>query len=159
MVSLGCGAEFGAPAQYGAHAGDQLTRVERLAEIIVGADLESDDAVDIFFQRGEQDDRHAGALGAKVAAKIEPRAVRQHHVEHDQVDLVRGKLLAQLAAVCREQHAETLALDIAGEQLADFRIVVDDENALGDCGHGPGKWVHLGKPVLAARAQPSSAFL
>ena len=146
MASLGCGAELGAPAQHCAHAGDQLTRIERLAEIIVGADLESDDAVDILLERGKQDDRHAGALYSEVAAKIEARAVRQHHVEHDQVDLMRGELFAQLTAVCRKQHAETLALDIAGEQLANFRIVVDDEYALGGCGHRPCKWVHLGSP-------------
>ena len=83
----------------------------------------------------KQNDRHARALRAEIAAEIEARAVRQHHVEHDQVDVMRGELFAQLAAVCREQHAEALALDIAGEQLADFRIVVDDEDALGGCGH------------------------
>ena len=43
----------------------------------------------------------------------------------------------ELAAVRREQHAEALAFDIAGEQLANFRIVVDDENALRGGGHRP----------------------
>ena len=87
-----------------------------------------------------------GTLRSEVAAKIEPRAIRQHHVEHDQIDLMRRELFAELTAVGRKQHAETLALDIAGEQLANFRIVVDDEYALGGCGHRPCKWVHLGSP-------------
>jgi len=46
-----------------------------------------------------------------------------------------GELVVELAAVRRQQHAEALALDIAGEQLADFRVVVDDENALGGGSH------------------------
>jgi hypothetical protein len=33
-------------------------------------------------------------------------------------------------AACRQQHAEALTLDIAGEKLTDLRIVVGDENAL-----------------------------
>ena len=45
--------------------------------------------------------------------------------------MMGGELVAQLAAVGSEQHAESLALDIAGEQLADFGVVVDDEDALG----------------------------
>jgi hypothetical protein len=44
--------------------------------------------------------------------------------------MVAGEPVMELAAVRREQHAEALAFDIAGEQLANFRIVVDDENAL-----------------------------
>ena len=61
---------------------------------------------------------------------IEPGSVRQHDVEHDEIDLVRRQPLVQLVAACRKQHAEALALDIAGEKLADLRIVVGDENAL-----------------------------
>jgi hypothetical protein len=51
--------------------------------------------------------------------------------------MVAGEPVMELAAVRREQHAEALAFDIAGEQLANFRIVVDDENALRGGGHRP----------------------
>ena len=118
------------PPQHGPHPGDQLARIERLAEIVVGADLKADDAVDVLFQRGQENDGHVRALGAQIPAHIEPRAVGQHDVEHDEIDLVRRQPLVQLVAACRKQHAETLALDIAGEKLADLRIVVGDENAL-----------------------------
>ena len=37
-----------APAQDGADARGELARVERLAEIVVGAHLEPDDAVDVL---------------------------------------------------------------------------------------------------------------
>ena len=62
---------LGAASKHGPHPGDQLARVERLAEIIVGADLEPDDAVDVLFERGEQNDRNVRALGAQIAACFE----------------------------------------------------------------------------------------
>ena len=46
-----------------------------------------------------------------------------------------GEPVVQFAAICRQQHAEALALDIAGQKLTNFRIVVDDENALRGGGH------------------------
>ena len=109
-------------------AGDQLARIERLAEIVVGADLKADDAVDVFLQRGQQNDGHVRALGAQIPADIEPRSVREHDIEHHEIDLVRRQPLVQLVAACRKQHAEALTLDIAGEKLADLRIVVCDKN-------------------------------
>ena len=53
---------FAMPPQHGLDAGDQLARIDRLAEIVVGADLEPDDAVDVLFQRGEENDGNVGAL-------------------------------------------------------------------------------------------------
>src|SRR5262249_15117039 len=122
---------FGAPAKHGADAGDQLARVERLAEIIVGADFKPDNAVDILLQRRKENDRHVGAVGPEVAAHVEAGAVGQHHVEHDEIDMVRRQLVAELTATRRELHAKALCLDIAGEELPNFWIVIDDENALG----------------------------
>ena len=66
----------------------------------------------------------------KPVTPVEPRAVREHHIEDDEIDLVRRQTLVKLMAACSEQHAEALTLDIAGEQLADLRIVVCDKNSL-----------------------------
>ena len=121
-------------AQHGLDARDQLARIERLAEIVVGADLKPDDAVDVLFQRGQKNDGYVRALCPQVAAKIEARAVWQHHVEHDEIDLVRGETLVQLVAARGERHRVTLALDVTGEKLADLWIVVGDKDTL-RCGH------------------------
>ena len=125
---------FAMAAQHGLDARDQLARIERLAEIVVGADLKPDDAVDVLFQRGQKNDGYARALCPQVAAKIEARAVWQHHVEHDEIDLMRGKTLVQLVAICGERHSVPLALDVTGEKLADLGIVVGDEDTL-RCSH------------------------
>ena len=81
-------------AQDGAHAGDHLGAAERLDDVVVGAELEPDDAVGLGPAGGEDDDRDAAA-GADRAADVAAVAVGQVEVEQDQVGL---ELLLQLAA-------------------------------------------------------------
>ena len=38
------------PPQHGAHPRNELAWVERLSEIVVGPDLKTDDAVNVFFK-------------------------------------------------------------------------------------------------------------
>jgi hypothetical protein len=123
---------FPATAEDGADAGYQLTRVERLRQIVVGADFQADDPVDLLLQRGQQDDRHVLALAAQVAADLQAGAVRQHDVQHDKVDLGIGKGLLELPTVGGERHAKTLGIQVTAKKPPDFLIVVHDEN-MGRC--------------------------
>ena len=49
---------------------------------------------------------------------------------------MRRQALAEFPAGGRQQHAKALALDVARQQLANFRIVIDDENLRYCRGHG-----------------------
>ena len=52
-------------AQQRAHAGDQLARAERLGQVVVGAQLQADDAVELLGARGQHQDRQgAQRVGA-----------------------------------------------------------------------------------------------
>lgn len=126
---------FGTATEHRPHPRDQLARIERFAKIVVGPDLKADDAVDILLQRGQQNNGYPRALGAQVTAHFESRTVGQHHVEHDEIDLNGGEPFVQLGAIRRQRHAKALALDIAGQELANFRVVVGDENARGCLRH------------------------
>ena len=75
-----------AAAQHGVDAGQQLARVEGLGQVVVGADLEADDAVDVLALGGEHDDRRAVVGGAQAPADRQAVLAGQHQVEHDQVD-------------------------------------------------------------------------
>ena len=59
-------------AQYRANARHQLARIERLAEIVVGAELQADDAVDVVAARGQHQHRRRMS-GAELAQDIEVR--------------------------------------------------------------------------------------
>ena len=65
------------------HARDELTGVERLGQIVVGAHLEPDDLVDVVVAGGEHEDRDVGRL-PDPAAHVDPVDIGEHEVEHDQ---------------------------------------------------------------------------
>ena len=65
--------------------------------------------------------------------------------------MVRRQAIAQLAAARRKQHAKSLPLDIAGQEFANFRIVIDDEYALGGGGHLTVRGsLWISRPLLAS---------
>ena len=97
-----------APAELGAHAAEQLADAERLRHVVVGADLEADDLVDLGVLRRQQDDRN-GAAAADVAADVEAAAARHHDVEDEQVEVdVGADLRVGVVAVCGELDLEAL---------------------------------------------------
>ncbi len=73
-----------APAQDAAHARDQLARRERLGDVVVGAELEADDAVDLVAARSEEDDRHVAVRLAQAPEDLEPARIGQADVEDHQ---------------------------------------------------------------------------
>ena len=123
-------ARHGGAAQQCPHAAPELADRERLRDVVVRAELEPDDLVELVVAGGEHDDRHL-ALGAQALADLEPVELRQHQVEHDEVDLLLGESRQSLLAVARLEHAEALALERVGEELLDGVLVVDEEDGRG----------------------------
>ena len=147
-------------AQHGADAGDDLGAAERLDHVVVGAELEADDAVGLRAAGGEHDDRHAGA-GADRAADVAAVAVGQVEVEQDQVGVEALGQLERAGGGAGDVRLEALAGERLGERLRDRALVLDEQDAgpLGDrhapqCRRGsrglcPGltlRWRPLGGP-------------
>ena len=87
-------------AQDGPDAAPELADQERLRDVVVRAELEPEHLVELVVARGEHDDRD-GALRADPLADLEPVDLREHDVEHDEVDL----LLARSAAAPPRRRA------------------------------------------------------
>ena len=112
-------------AQNRADARQQFARRERLREVVVGAHLETEDAVGFFVARREHQNRRALlAVRAQIAAQLDAVLTRQHQVEHDQVDVGAIEQRAHLAAVRGDAGADAVLLEIAFQQIADVAIVV-----------------------------------
>ena len=102
---------------------------ERLGDVVVGAQLEAEHAVDLAVAGGEEQHRHV-LVGADAAAHLEAVDVGQADVEHHQH---RPVLLDQLEAALAGaglQHAEAGVAQVHVEQVGDVRVVLDDH-------HGP----------------------
>ena len=67
------------------------------------------------------------ALGAELAADLEPVDAGHQHVEHDQVGADRRRALQPLAAVGRQRDLESAQLERPLESGAHRRLVIDDE--------------------------------
>ena len=116
-------------AQDAFHARQQLARIEGLAEVVVGAHLDADDAVELLAARGEHDDRQVRAR-TQIAAQRQAVLARQHDVEHDDVEARLGQQLAHLAPVARHGNAKAVARQVFRQQVAQFGVVVDDQDVV-----------------------------
>ena len=68
----------------------QLAQPERLGQVVVGAELEADDLVDLVVARRQDEDRHLGAGRAEAAEDLEAVHAGQADVEHDEVRGLRA---------------------------------------------------------------------
>lgn len=125
-------------AQHRTHACKDLRPAERLGDIVVGAHVQARDAVAFLSAGADHDDRDLAAR-PHHAADVEAAFARQHDVEQDQIDRTLGHGGLQFAAVGGAGHVVAAFAQDAGEQRADARIVVDDDDVVRDSRYPTGR--------------------
>ena len=89
------------PAQHRLDAGQQLHHVERLGEVVVGAQLESQHAVDDLASGGEHQDGGLHLLLAQVPKHVEAAPARERDVQQDEVERAfEGALETRVSVLC-----------------------------------------------------------
>jgi hypothetical protein len=130
------------PPQHALDAGQQLARIERFRDVVVGADLEADDSVDDITRRGDHDDADVVAL-AQVTRECQAVFARHADVEQDQVGQIALDLSAHLGAVGGGPHGVAVAAEVLQQHGPNARVVIDDEHA-GSAVHGlRSSWVEV----------------
>ncbi len=122
---VGCGSR--STAADGADAGKEFAGVEGLGEVVVGAHLEADDAVDVFAARGEEEDA-VGGCGAEAGEDFEAVDAREHDVEEDHGPGAGARGFEAGVATMDGGDVEVVAAEILGEHLAELDVVVDEED-------------------------------
>ena len=117
----------GGTAQERTDTAAELADREGLRDVVVRAELEAEHLVELVVTRREHDDRH-GALGPQPLAHLEPVQLRQHQVEHDEVEGAFAEPGERLLAVAGGDDAEPVALERVGEELLHGLLVVDEED-------------------------------
>ncbi len=118
------------PPQTHADTGDQLAQRKRLRDVVVGADLEPQDPVDLLAFGGQHDDGRLDPLLPELAADVEATHAGQHDVQQDQVRvLFDGEVDRRVAAAGRDD-AVPLLLQVELQALRDVFFVFDDQDLL-----------------------------
>jgi hypothetical protein len=107
--------------------GGQLPEAERLRHVVVGAELEADDLVELAVLGRQHDDRRI-RLGPDRPADLDARQLGQHQVEQDKVRAFGPKPGDRGGAVGRRHDSVPLALQRLRERLAQRRLVLDDQD-------------------------------
>ena len=105
----------------------QLAEVERLGQVVVGADVEAADAVADLAARGEHEDRRPAVALAQRAADLEAVAAREHHVEDDGVVLPHRGLHERGVAVAGHVDRVALVAQPALDGPRQLRVVLDEQ--------------------------------
>src|SRR5262245_46314641 len=115
-----------------ANPGEELARVERLAQIVVGAELEPDNAIDVVVPGGQHDNRHRAACTQTTADR---KAVLsgKHDVEDHKVWFHPRMRAVDTDTILGDLDGKAFAHEKVGEQRADVAVILDEKN--GFAGH------------------------
>ena len=114
--------------QHGANTRQQFTRVKRLWNVVISANLKADNTVNFFTLRRHHDDRHRVALAAQTATNREPVFARQHQVQHHQVEGFTRQQTIHLFRVRDATNLEALLGQITFQQRTQAHVVIYDQN-------------------------------
>ena len=119
-------------AQQCLDARQQQTRLHRFGDVIVGAELQAEDLVEIFVTGGQHQD-DALVLLAHGAADLEPVLARQHDIQNHQIRIfLEDAGLGRIAATFDSDFKFVFPQIFSG-QFGEALIVLDQQNA---CRHG-----------------------
>ncbi len=114
------------PAQPCPHACDEFPKRVRLDHIVVRAEFQADDTVDLLGPSGQHDHRYFAGLSqpAQDGKSVHPR---HRDVEHDEVDLGGLEKLERGLSVCRLQHSIPEPFKAAGKRNSRSFVILGDE--------------------------------
>ena len=114
-------------AQEGVDPGHQDRVLERLVEVVVGADVEPFDLVELAVLGGQDHQRRVDAGRAKVLADAETVSLGQHEVQHDEVVLTGPSFGQARLTVVAPFYVEPLILEEVTERPGQVVVVLDDQ--------------------------------
>jgi hypothetical protein len=118
------------PTDQGAGPGRQLGRLERLRDVVVGAELECGDDVARAVAGGEDQDRDGGGV-TDAAADLEAVGCRDHEVEDDEVEVRPLDGGQRRGAVGGRRHGEARPFEHHGDDLPHGGVVLDRQDGAG----------------------------
>ena len=122
----------GTPSKVGLDPGQQFSRTERLGDVVIAADFEPEHPVDLLGASRQEEDRSVGSgrVRAQAATEFETVAVRQHHVEDDQVrTVILNQLVDSIESVSGHDVVPAVA-QVVFQECAKILVIFDYDNRL-----------------------------
>jgi hypothetical protein len=83
VAFVSCGRPFACPTGHGTNPGDKLSQAERLGDVVVGTQLQTQDTIELLAARRQHDDRRLRLL-AQLAADVAAVHVGQAEIKQHQ---------------------------------------------------------------------------
>ena len=114
------------PAKLGLDSRNQFKWVERLGDIIIRADSQPGNLIDILDPCRQHDNREKMLL-AYLAAKGKSVGIRQHDIQHRKTDFFPFHTGECVGSVVTDQNGEAFIFQVDTDQFRNFLFVVDDQ--------------------------------
>ena len=112
--------------QHRPHPRHHLARAERLADVVVGAQLQPQQPVNLFDARRHHDDGHRRE-GADLATDVDAVTARQHQVQQHQIRRVGAHRVDHQPAIGQDPGLETGSIQVSTDQDGQLRLVLDHQ--------------------------------
>lgn len=116
------------PPQHGLHTRGQLSRRERLRDVVVGAKIETRNAFGLAASGRQHDHRNRRNL-AEPTEDLDAVELWQHQVEDHEIGQRFEGPFETESTVADDLNLEAFLLEVPGHDLSQVRIIVDDKDA------------------------------
>ena len=124
------------PAEDRANPGDELPRAEGLGHVVVGAQLETDDPVDLVVAGGDEQDGGPVVVRPHPAAHLDAVHAGQADVEDDRDGVEPADGVERRRTVGLDLHPEAVLAQVEPDEVGDGAVVLDDEDETARVGVG-----------------------
>ena len=116
-----------AATEMGSHPREELGEVERLGDIVVGAQVQATHPI-LDGSAGGQHDHGDVAVGADPTQEVEAVPIGQAHVDDHEVGSIRSSALEPCLRRSRADHVDAVLAEAHLDEIEDPRLVIHDEH-------------------------------
>src|SRR5262249_30822274 len=106
----------------------QFANGKRFGHIVVGAELQANDFVDLLPSRRQHDDGHGGPFDLELLADVEAAEVRHHHIEQNQVWRIRKRAAQSGNAVRSGDDLVTFVFEVVAQPRDHVGLIFDNQD-------------------------------
>jgi hypothetical protein len=114
-----------AAAQHGTQACGQFAGIAGLGQVVVGTQLQTEDAVQRLTACREHEYRELRVIGTQLLEQLQPAAVWQHHVQYHRRRGGFGQRLAGTLAVMASLHLKAFLTQPTAQELTQLLVIIN----------------------------------